>query len=170
MVYKRLKKFKLNKAPGIDNITPKVLIFICKPLSIIFNASLSTGVIPKDWKRANVSVIFKKGSKQSPSNYRPISLTSQVCKVLESEIRDKIVKHLSDFKLIKDSQHDFVKNRCCLTNLLDRMIPSLKGLPYNQRLNKLNVTTLETRHLRVDLIEVFKIVKGFDNVNSCKFF
>ena len=123
VVFNRLKKLKLNKAPGVDNIAPKVLIetaeFISKPLSVIFNKSLSTGVVPNDWKKANVSVIFKKGTKHSPCNYRPISLTSQVCKVLESEIREQIVVHLVKFNLIKDSQHGFVKNRSCLTNLLE---------------------------------------------------
>ena len=51
-----------------------------------------------------------------------------------------------------------------------RMIPSLKGLPYDQRLHSLKLTTLETRRLRGDLIEVFKILKGFDDVDSSKFF
>ena len=66
-----------------------------------------------------MSIIFRKGSKTSPCNYRPISLTSHVCKVLESIIKERIVKHLFDFKLIKESQHGFVKNKSCLTNLLE---------------------------------------------------
>jgi len=56
--------------------------------------------------------------KSSPSNYRPISLTVNLCKVFESIMRDNIIDHLEKYKLIKDSQHGFVKNRSCLTNLL----------------------------------------------------
>jgi len=55
---------------------------------------LNTGDVPQDWKLANVTAIFKKGERCSPSNYRPISLTVIICKVLESIIRDKIMEHL----------------------------------------------------------------------------
>ena len=123
MVLSKLIKLKLNKAPGVDELVPKVLIetahHICRPLSVIFNASLNSGIVPKDWKQANVSVLFKKGSKNLPGNYRPISLTSHVCKVLESLIRDEITKHVMEFKLVKETQHGFVRNRSCLTNLLE---------------------------------------------------
>ena len=98
MVLEKLVKLKLNKAPGVDKLVPKVLIeiahHICSPLSEIFNTSLNDGIVTKDWKQANVSVLFKKGSKSLPGNYRPISLTSHVCKVLESLIRDEIMKRL----------------------------------------------------------------------------
>ena len=119
----RLKHLKLNKAPGVDRLIPKILIetaeHICLPLSMIFNESISSGIVPRDWKQANVTSIYKTGPKNLPCNYRPVSLTSHVCKILESELRDVIVKHLTDFRLIKDSQHGFVKNKSCLTNLLE---------------------------------------------------
>ena len=65
-----------------------------------------------------MSAIFKKGDTENPGNYRHISLTSQVCKVFESMLRDSIVGHLKENKLIHDTQHGFMKNRSCLTNLL----------------------------------------------------
>jgi hypothetical protein len=103
-VVQRLRGLKVNKAPGVDKIVPKFLIetadYICKPLCLIFRESLNTGIVPKVWRQANVSAIFKKGSKCLPCNYRPISLTSQVCKIFEGLMRDNIVKHLTDFKLI----------------------------------------------------------------------
>ena len=68
--------------------------------------------------KANMSAIFKKGDKENSGNYRPISLTSQVCKIFESMFRDSIVGHLNENNLIHDSQHGFMKNRSCLTNLL----------------------------------------------------
>ncbi|MCP4267589.1 MAG: reverse transcriptase family protein, partial [Candidatus Brocadiaceae bacterium] len=75
--------------------------------------------VPEEWKLANVTPIFKKGCKSQPGNYRPISLTSVVCKLMETIIRDKIVKHLETNKLLNDTQHGFHNKRSCLTNLLD---------------------------------------------------
>jgi len=65
-----------------------------------------------------VCPIFKKGSRNSAENYRPVSLTSQICKVFESLVRDTLVRHLEQNCLIQDSQHGFRKGRSCLTNLL----------------------------------------------------
>jgi hypothetical protein len=88
-------------------------------LTIIFRKSVRDGAVPEDWKIANVVPIYKKGSKSSPGNYRPISLTSMACKILESIIRDAVTGHLSANNLIKGSQHGFFKNRSCSTNLLE---------------------------------------------------
>ena len=87
----------------------------------IFSESLGLGrgKVPTQWKCANVTAIFKKGSKDHSCNYRPVSLTSQVCKVLESMIRDEMMAHLRKYNLIKESQHGFVHKRSCLTNLLE---------------------------------------------------
>lgn len=122
LVYNQLMKLKVGKAPGIDGIVPIVLVecadVLCKPLCIIYKLTLKEGKVPKDWKRANVTAIFKKGSKEVAGNYRPISLTSHICKVLEALIRDVVVDHIQRYKLINESQHGFVKGRSCLTNLL----------------------------------------------------
>ena len=68
---------------------------------------------------ANVTPLFKKGKHNIPSNYRPVSLTSIVCKMLETHIRNAIVKHIKEHKLIKESQHGFMSGKSCLTNLLE---------------------------------------------------
>ena len=60
-------------------------------------------------EKANVTAIFKKGEKSSPCNYKPVSLTSQICKVLESLIRDNILEHVRKYNLIRESLHGFVK-------------------------------------------------------------
>ena len=75
--------------------------------------------MPEDWRLANVTPIFKKGSKTDAANYRPVSLTSVICRVLESLLRDVIVDHLVRHKLIYNTQHGFVPRRSCLTNLLE---------------------------------------------------
>ena len=63
------------------------------------------------WKLANVTPLFKKGDKSNPGNYRPISLTSVVCKLMESILRDKIVEFLEKNNIIRDSQHGFRNRR-----------------------------------------------------------
>ena len=65
-----------------------------------------------------MTLIFKKGDKSYPGNNRPISLTSQICKVLESILQDNIVNHLNTHTLLLQSQHGFTKGKSCLTNLL----------------------------------------------------
>ena len=122
-VTQAIDKLKVNKSPGPESIYPRVLKEcknnLVKPLVYIFNKSLETGEIPNEFKLANVTPIFKKGDKSEPGNYRPISLTSVVGKLLESILRDKIVEHLENNELIRDSQHGFRRKRSCLTNLLD---------------------------------------------------
>jgi len=76
------------------------------------------GDVPLDWKLANGTAIFKTSKKSSPSNYRPVSLTVNLCKVFESIMRDSLISHIEKHKLVKNSRHGFVKNRSFLTNLL----------------------------------------------------
>ena len=122
VVMKKLEKLRQDKAPGADDIQPRYLKEIaeeiCHALTIILRKSLDQGIIPEDWRIANVSPIFKKGSRGKASNYRPVSLTSQVCKVYESILRDAILEHLIKNQLLRDSQHGFLRGRSCLSNLL----------------------------------------------------
>ena len=85
---------------------------------MLFRKSLDESCVPDDWKCTDVSPVYKKGNKNKVENYTPISLTSQVCKLFESIIRDAVVKYLETNLLIQDSQHGFRKGRSCLTNLL----------------------------------------------------
>lgn len=121
-VLKALQTLKSNKSPGPDHIFPKLLKEISdeisSPLTQLFNMSLQNGVVPRDWKMANVTPIFKKGDRKLPGNYRPISLTSTIGKLFETIVRDKMVQYLECNSLIQDSQHGFRNNRSCLSNLL----------------------------------------------------
>ena len=125
LVEKKLKNLDANKSCGPDGIHPYVLNKTAKemsvPLAIIFQKSLDEGVCPDEWKCANVTPIHKKGDRTEPSNYRPVSLTSQICKVLESIIRDRITEHLKRNNLLNDAQHGFREGRSCLTNLLETL-------------------------------------------------
>ena len=80
----------------------------------MFNFSLEEGVVPLEWKEANTIPLVNKGSR---NNYRPVSLTSVICKLLERLIKDHLVDFLVKNNLINPSQHGFLKARSCLTNL-----------------------------------------------------
>ena len=124
-VKKKLKNLDINKAQGPDKVPAKVLKELSEelalPLTILYNKSLETGSLPSEWKTAEVTAIFKKGTKTDPSNYRPVSLTCIVCKILEQFIRDAIVNHMTDFKLYSDCQHGFRSGRSCMTQLVEVM-------------------------------------------------
>ena len=105
-----------------DGISPKILKEtveqISTPLAHVFNMSLQEGIVPLEWKVANIVPLFKKGSRNKSVNYRPVSLTSVICKLLETIIRDHMMDFLVKHTLINPSQHGFLKARSCLTNLL----------------------------------------------------
>ena len=84
----------------------------------MFENSWCSGVVPKDWKKANVAPIFKNGRKVDPANYWPISLTSILGKLLEKFIKEAILNGLAEANILRDSQHRFVVGRSCLTNLI----------------------------------------------------
>ena len=122
LVAKKIKAMKDNKTPGVDGIPPKLLMEtveqISIPLARVFNLSLKEGVVPFEWKEANIIPLFKKGSRNKSENYRPVSLTSVICKLLERLIKDHMVDFLVKHKLLNSSQHGFLKARSCLTNML----------------------------------------------------
>ncbi|CAM4612895.1 unnamed protein product [Lepidochelys olivacea] len=117
-----LEKLDVHKSMGPDELHPRVLkelaAVIAEPLAIIFENSWRTGEVPDDWKKANVVLIFKKGKKEDPGNYRPVSLTSVPGKIMEQVLKESILKHLHERKVIRNSQHGFTKGRSCLTNLI----------------------------------------------------
>ena len=122
-VEEKLFHLKSASACGPDKIRSRVLKensdVLCVPLAIIFTKSLKEGYVPEDWLMANVTSIFKSGSKLSPWNYRPVSLTCIACKVMESIIRVEIVAHLMKHNLIHFSQHGFMQSKSCQTNLIE---------------------------------------------------
>ena len=125
MVLEKLKKLDASKSPGPDDIHPRVLKetapAITPALTKLFNESLKNHTIPDDWKTGIITSIFKKGDKSDPGNYRPVSLTCIICKILESIIFDFIIKHLRKNKLISKSQYGFISRRSASLQLLTVM-------------------------------------------------
>jgi len=152
-VKKKLEALRPDKASGPDDIPPRLLQELseelCHPLTVILQKSIDEGVVPDDRKLANVCPIFKKGSRSQAANYRPVSLTSQVCKTI---IRAAVVEHLERNCLIKDSQHGFRRGRSCLTNLLEFLDKVTRSVDMS---NNVDVVYLD-------------FAKAFDKVPHCR--
>ena len=122
MVLKKLKALRVDKSPGPDQVHPYILKnlakMLAKPLKLIFQTSLKSRSLPMIWKEGIVTPLYKKESKILPKNYRPVSLTSIVCKVLESIVIDFILDHISINNLKNKNQHGFTIKRSTETNLL----------------------------------------------------
>ena len=104
-----LLQLDCHKSMGPDEIHPRVLRelaeVIAEPLSIIYQRSLLTGEVPEDWRLANVTPIYKKGCREDPGNYRPVSLTSVPGKIMEQTVLKEITRHVQDNRGIRPSQH-----------------------------------------------------------------
>ncbi|MEL7079500.1 MAG: reverse transcriptase family protein, partial [Cyanobacteria bacterium J06582_2] len=120
-VFRLLKNLNGNKAAGPDEIHPKLLGEISSEFTPIlthfFKQSLATNSVPSVWETATICPLFKKGDRSDPANYRPVSLTSIVCKMLEHIISSSIMKHLENHNIITDKQHAFRKYHSCETQL-----------------------------------------------------
>ena len=112
-VTKRLKGLNPSKALGPDELHPRVLKEIATELgplfAHLFQTSLDTGQIPKEWSLANICPLYKKGDRAFACNYRPVSLTCVPCKLLEHIVCSNIMFHLEECKLLSDRQHAFKK-------------------------------------------------------------
>jgi len=96
----------------------KLAFYVAAPLSLIFNTSLETSEIPRDWRLADVTPIPKAGRSPLPVNYRPISKTAQSCRNLEEIIFEALLSHFRRYNIISDAQHGFLRQRSTVTQLL----------------------------------------------------
>ena len=122
-VRQKLTHLKTDAAPGPDGLHPKLLQLaaaaLAGPLSSLFAESLEQGNVPSIWKSAVVVPIHKKGSRSAPENYRPISLTSIPCKIMESLVRDALVEFLASTGQLSKHQHGFRPRRSCSSQLME---------------------------------------------------
>ena len=132
-ILSELHKLNCSKSAGPDDLHPKLLYEIrheiTEPLHHIFELSFAESKVPSDWKTATVVPIFKKGDKSSPGNYRPVSLTSIICKLFETIIRKRLVDHLDQNELIFSEQYGF--RRSCALQLLNVLEDWTKSLNEN---------------------------------------
>ena len=131
-VVKLLKNLKPHKSAEPDDF-PLMLLReaadeIAPAITLLFQASLKQWNTPSTWRKALVVPIFKKGSKSDESNYRPISLTSVLCKLCEHILHSTIITHLASHKILSDAQHGFRKRRSCDIQLLLTLNDFSRGL------------------------------------------
>ena len=119
---KLLKNLSLNKASGPDAIPNRILKGIGNEIAPfmthLYDSSVQEGKLPSDWKTAQVTPIYKKGSRHDLANYRPVSLTVVCCKVLEHIVCRHMLNHLEQHGLLTDLQHGFRRGHSCETQLL----------------------------------------------------
>ena len=110
-----LKKTNTKKATGPDDISPHILqrcaAELASPLTTVFQACVQESFWPSLWKQARVIPVHKKKSKSDPGNYRPISLLSNISKILEKIITDEITQHLYENNLLSNRQFGFRASR-----------------------------------------------------------
>jgi hypothetical protein len=138
-VKEKLLQLNISKSAGPDGLHPMLLRecadVLCKPLYILMRESLDQGTVPKAWKEANISAIYKKGRKQEAGNYRPISLTSVVCKLFEKVIRKGITTHMDNNNLFSNQQHGFRNKRSTVTQLLETLDDWTMALDNSQNID-----------------------------------
>ena len=156
-VKRAIEETRINSAPGVDCVPP-ILLHKCKkellkPLTTIMNKSIKTGILPDIWKEAIITPIFKKGLKELPCNYRPVSLTSQIAKLLERILRWYLVEYLELNNAFPETQHGFRKSRSTVSQLLehyDEIIDALEKnanidivmLDFSKAFDKINISIL----------------------------
>ena len=120
-IEKLLMAVNPSKASGPDQIPARILrdaaAELAPAFTSLFQQSFNTGIIPSAWKDANVSAIYKKGLRSDPANYRPISLTSLTCKIMEHVVCCHMSRHLEANSIISPHQHGFLRRLSCETQL-----------------------------------------------------
>ena len=144
-----------HKSMGLDEIHPRVprelVEVMAELLSIIYQRSLLMDEVPEDWRLANVTPIYKKGCKEDPGNYRPVSLISVPGKVMEQIVLREITRCVHNNQGIRTSQPGFMKGRSCLSKLI-----SFYDL----------VTHVVDERKAVDVVYL-DFSKAFDNASHC---
>ena len=121
-VLRSLKMLKSDKSRGPDgvptNLVKDATKFIAKPLAMIFNASLATGIVPNVWKLAKITPIFKTGARNEKNNYRPISVLPVFAKLFENIVHDQLSDFLLSNRELTISQFAYRKLHSTITSLI----------------------------------------------------
>ena len=131
-MYKALKNSKRTMSSSSGDIPSifwaKLAAVLALPISIIFSASYHFAILPDEWKSACILPLFKKVDPSIVGNYRPISLTSTLCKVMETIIKDNLLSHDISNNIINHYQHGFILGRSTCSQLLETQYDWCSGL------------------------------------------
>ena len=120
-VLSMLRKLNVNKSAGIDSLGPRILKLaapvIAKPIAHLINMSIKEGNFPDDLKMAKVSPIYKKGERNDPGNYRPISILPTLSKIIKKHVTSQLRDFLQTFDLLQKEQSGFRQHHSCQTAL-----------------------------------------------------
>ena len=123
IVLKKHQNLSINNSPGPDDTNSKIPVELAKSValsvSVLFQNSYNTEIVPSDWKRANITLTYKKDD--NPENYCWVSLTSILCKTMESIIKDHLLKYLKDNNILLNKQYEYLPGRCTVLQLLNAL-------------------------------------------------
>lgn len=132
-----ISKLKNKSASGPDgisvNIIKSVHIYILTPLQHIINLTFSTGKIPSQWKASIVTPIYKSGDKKLCTNYRPISVISNLAKIFEHCLKNRLIEFLDKHKILTDRQYGFRKQLCTEDAVIDLIKYVVNSLENNKK-------------------------------------
>ena len=135
----QLLKLNTNKASGPDEIPARILketaVSIAPIISSLYQQSIDTGSLPEEWTHALVTAVYKKGKKSDPLNYRPISLTCLLVKVLEHIVLSHTWKHLHEHNIISKVQHGFQSGLSCETQLVEAVDDWARAIDKNRQVD-----------------------------------
>ena len=150
------QKIKPKLSQGPDGYPPyllkRIISVVSDPVCRLFQAFMSVGKIPSEWKSAVITPLYKKGVSSDPSNYRPVSLTSVFSKLMERVVVLDMIRYFQLNNLINKQQHGFIKKRCTATNLLE----------------SLSDWTLNIENGRRQAVAYIDFAKAFDSVCHSK--
>ncbi len=112
-----MEDLNMTKALGLDGVLKECRDQLAHKVYKLITL-LRKGVVPKDWKKADIFPIYKNGSKEEPSNYRPVSLTSVVAKMCERIVKQRWSEYMEKREILTDRQFRFKKGRSCVMNLM----------------------------------------------------
>lgn len=155
-IYDILIKSKPIRNTSPDNISwiflKNCALPLAHPIACLFRLSLSSGKLPSIWKHSDIRPLFKKGDSSIVANYRPISLTCTLCKILERILKDHLENYFSENNIIPEQQYGFTK----LKSVASQMIETLDDWS-NALDNKMSIDVV-----------YFDIRKAFDNINHAR--
>ena len=142
----------------------KLAAVLALPISIIFSASYHFVILPDEWKSARIMPLFKKGNPSIVGNYRPISLRSTLCKVMETIIKDNLLSHAISNNIINHNQHGFIPGRSICSQLLETQYDWCSGL---DEVGLYDVIMIDFRKA-FDVVPHNKLITKLHKLGVCK--